>query len=320
MTPDFKMLKYQGRTGGVGTYWTALVGGELVDPDTGTLMREGEELAEDFPQPPLADRELSRLARPDSAHRVGLSADELGGWAEQCHLGGASAGEKERLTEALTADDRRECVAQALEALAQEENLPDTWDIPWLLRLKAALAQNPQPVRLELPTVAQAVAVTEQFHEAALAVFQGLLWGGTLHSGDPVDQLLSEERFTGAARRTRETARALLEFRTACDSSEVRRAVESLATFAQAMDRAGSPRQVLDETLYRHHRVQSGKLDGGAAKRDWVALDGGGRLLRPPQRYQRTEAPEHPAGKLLTHPYRLEQFVWMLRENEGLPA
>ena len=41
MTPDFKMLKYQGRTGGVGTYWTALVGGELVDADSGALMHEG---------------------------------------------------------------------------------------------------------------------------------------------------------------------------------------------------------------------------------------------------------------------------------------
>jgi hypothetical protein len=319
VTPDFKMLKYQGRTGGVGTYWTALVGGELVDPDTGALMQEGVDLAKEFPQPPLADHELKRLARPDSAHRVALPAEDLGAWGEECHLAGAKPTEKDRLTEALTADDRRECVAQALDALARDEGLPDAWDVPWLLRLKATLARIGQAERLGLPTVVRAVAVTEQFHEAAMAVFQCLLWWGTQRSGDPVEQLLSEDRFAGAAARTRETARALLEFRAACERPEVRRAVESLATFAQAMDRAGSPRQLLDEAIHRHHRVQSGKLDGGAAKRDWIALNGG-RLLRPSPRYQRTEAPAHPAGGLLTHPYRLEQFVWMLRENGGLPA
>jgi hypothetical protein len=319
-TPDFTMLKYQGRTGGVGTYWTSLVGGDLVDPDTGVLMPEGLELAEEFPQPPLGDRELARLARPDIAHLVAMSADDLGEWAEECHLGGAAPGEKNRLTEALTTDDRRECVAQALDALAREEGLPDTWDVPSLLRLKARLARIAPAQRLGLPTVVEAVAVTEQFHEAALAVFQCLLWWGTAHSGDPVDQLLSEERFAGAASRTCGTARTLMEFRASCDRPDVRRAVESLASFAQAMDRAGTPRLLLDETIHRHHRVQSGKLDGGTAKRDWVSFDGGGHLLRPPWRHQRTEAPAHPAGRLLTHPYRMEQFVWMLRENGGLPA
>src|SRR5262249_39068318 len=120
--------------------------------------------------------------------------------------------------------------------------------------------------------------------------------------------------------RTRETALSLLEFRAACDRLEVRRAIENLASFAQAMDRVSTPRQVLDETIHRHHRVQSGKLHGGTAKRDWITPYGGSRLLRPSPRYQRTEAPALPAGGHLTHPYRLEQFVWMLRENGGLPA
>jgi hypothetical protein len=320
VTPDFKMLKYQGRTGGVGTYWTALVGGELLDPDTGSLMQEGVELADEFPQPPLPERDLARLARPDGAHRVAMSTEDLTEWAEECHLSGATLGEKERLAEALTADDRREGVAQALDTLVRDEGLPDTWDVSWLLRLKAHLARSAEAQRLGLPTVVQAVVMTEQFHEAALAVFQCLLWWGTEHSSDSVDQLLSEELFTKAAGRTRETARSLLEFRAACERLEVRRAIENLASFAQAMDRVSTPRQVPDETIHRHHRVQSGKLDGGAAKRDWITLDGGSRLLRPSPRYQRTEAPAQPAGSLLTHPYRLEQFVWMLSENGGLPA
>jgi hypothetical protein len=246
----------------------------LVDPDTGSLMQEGVELADEFPQPPLPERDLARLARPDSAHRVAMSTEDLTKWAEKCHLAGATRGEKDRLAEALTADDRREGVAQALDTLAREERLPDPqdpkdpWDVSWLLRLKAHLARITEAQRLGLPTVVQAVVMTEQFHEAALAVFQCLLWWGTEHSSDSVDQLLSEELFTTAAGRTCERARSLLEFRAACDRLEVRRAIENLASFAQAMDRVSTPRQVLDETIHRHHRVQSGKLDGGAAKRD----------------------------------------------------
>jgi hypothetical protein len=320
VTPDFKMLKYQGRTGGVGTYWTALVGGDLVDPDSGALMQEGMELADEFPQPPLPDRELARLARPDEAHRVGLSADELSEWAEDCHLSGATPKEKNRLNEALTAADRRESVAQALDALERQSGLPDLWDVPWLSRLKAQLARIPQAERLGLPTVIQAVIVTEQFHEAALAIFQSVLWWGTERSGDSVDQLLAEDLFIKAADRAREAAGRVLQFRAACDRLEVRRAIESLASFALAIDRVTTHRQVLDETIHRHHRVQSGKLDGGTPKRDWITFDVGNCLRRPSPRYQQSQAPPQPTGSFLTHPYRLEQFVWMLRENTGLRA
>src|SRR5262249_5994314 len=159
----------------------------------------------------------ARLTRPDSAHRVELTADELGGWAEECHLAGATPGEKDRLTEALTADDRRGGVAPAPDAPPREGGPPARRDVPPLLGAKDRLARIGQAERLGLPTVVQAVAVTEQFHEAALAVFQCLLWWGTQRSGDPVDQLLTEGCFAGAAARSRETARALLAFRTACD-------------------------------------------------------------------------------------------------------
>ena len=65
-----------------------------------------------------------------------MSADDLAGWAEDCHLSAASADEKSRLNEALTADDRRNTVAQALDGLARRGGLPDVWDIPSLLRLE----------------------------------------------------------------------------------------------------------------------------------------------------------------------------------------
>ncbi len=68
-----------------------------------------------------------------------------------------------------------------------------------------------------------------------------------------------------------------------------------------------------------HHRVQSGKIDGGMPKRDWVVRDGSA-LLRPAPRFQRTERPAPASGVSLTHPYRLEPFVHMLRENGVLPS
>jgi hypothetical protein len=49
-------------------------------------------------------------------------------------------------------------------------------------------------------------------------------------------------------------------------------------------------------------------------KRDWIASDSSA-LLRPSPRFQRNDRPNRAVGKSLTHPYRLEPFVYMLREN-----
>jgi hypothetical protein len=118
VNPDFKLLKYQSRTGAVGTYWTALIGGELADPDTGHLVDEGYELAKKFPLPPLMPKDLQRLADPDVAHRVSMPFDDLVEWAETCHLDGAKTDEREQLGDALTADDHRECMRRALLRMA----------------------------------------------------------------------------------------------------------------------------------------------------------------------------------------------------------
>src|SRR5205807_5912774 len=77
---DFPLLKYQSRTGAVGTYWTALVGGQLVHPDTGSLAVEGKELAGHFPELPLDARDRARFADPETARRASLPLDELVEW------------------------------------------------------------------------------------------------------------------------------------------------------------------------------------------------------------------------------------------------
>ena len=94
---DFPLLKYQSRTGAVGTYWTALVGGQLVHADTGELAVEGQELAEHFPELPLEGKDKGRFADPESALRVSLGLTDLVMWGEKCHLQAAGHQERQQL-------------------------------------------------------------------------------------------------------------------------------------------------------------------------------------------------------------------------------
>ena len=181
---DFQLLKFQSRTGAVATYWTTLVGGQLVDADTGSLTDEGEELAGHFPELPLEARDRERLAEPEIAHRASLSLRDLITWGCKCHLQAASPRERVQLGEALTADDRRECVKRALSAMGSR--VPDLWEIRALQRLGRILSAIPRAVELGLPIVIDAIVITEQFHEAILAVFETLLWWGTCNAGKPL--------------------------------------------------------------------------------------------------------------------------------------
>ena len=190
---------------------------------------------------------------------------------------------------------------------------------PTLERLRTELNLIERASNLGLPTVVNAILVTEQFHEAVLAVFQAILWWATQHSSKPVEDMLGERSFRRATDRCRETALLLRQFREGCDRIEVREAIKGFASFACMIDRATTSRLVVDEVLRRHHQVQSGKVDGGVPKRDWVSFDGG-RILCPSPRFQRKESPNAAIGKTLTHPYRLESFIYMLRENNVLSS
>lgn len=318
VNPDFKLLKYQSRTGAVGTYWTALIGGELAHADTGALAYEGEDLAKQFPEPRLTAKDLRRIADPEIAHRVTMTFDDLVAWSEECHLVAANKSEREQLADALTADDRRDCVAQALRKIDEKGGPLDAWNTHSLDQLRGELRNIERAVTLGLPTVVTAIIVTEQFHEAVLAVFQSLLWWGTQYSNKPLDDLFKERLMQQATHRCRETALSLRQFCEACDQPKIRDAIKGFTSFAYAIDRATTPNLVVDEIRHRHQQVQSGKVDGGVPKRDWVSFDNG-KVLRPSPRFQRDEAPSAAVGTTLTHPYRLEPFIYMLRENEVLP-
>ena len=144
------------------------------------------------------------------------------------------------------------------------------------------------------------------------------MWWGTHHAGKPVADLVVDADFRKAYYRCRETARTLWAFREHCDRRDVRDAIEGLAGFCVQVERCPSERELVNEVMDRHHRVQTGKVDGGMPKRDWVVWDGTA-LLRPSPRFQRSDRPALASGVALTHPYRLEPFVHMLRENNVLP-
>ena len=312
VTCDFTLLKYQSRTGAVGTYWTTMVGGQLVDPDTGRLSAEGVELAEQFPKLPLENKDLARIADPEQARRVSMPRDDFAAWSEECHLKAAGPEERRQLSEVLTADDRREYVSQAIRRMP--DGVPTDWDTTSLTRLGESLEAHPQAKAMGLPIVVEAIVVTEQFHEAILALFETLLWWGTQNASKSIGDLAAEKDFCKMSDRCRETAQRLREYRDRCELPEVRVAIEGLLGFAYQIDRCRSELEVITALMDRHHHVQSGKVDGGIPKRDWITWDDSS-LLRPSPRFQRNERPMIAGGIKLTHPYRLEPFVYMLRET-----
>jgi hypothetical protein len=266
----------------------------------------------------VAARQGGNSAAADGLRGITYAQAAFDAWSADCHLAAAANAERQLLAEALTTNARRAALARALQAYGREQPLPTTWDVPTLRRLHHILTRDDRASALGLPSVVDAIIAAEQFHEAALAVFESALWWGTERESRPTSDLLADVRFHAATEVARNRADPLLVFSARCDRAEVKKALASLLPFAGDLVRVRAPGDVLEEVLRRHHRMQSGKLDGGVAKRDWITLGAGGKLLRPAPRFQRTERPEEAQGEQLTHPYRLEQFVGMLRENDAL--
>ena len=125
-------------------------------------------------------------------------------------------------------------MSQALAVMANE--IPDVWDGTHLARLCKGLGAIPA-VELGLPVVIEAVVVTERFHEAVLAVFETLLWWGTLCAGKPVADLVRDADFRKAYDCCRDTARTFRAFREQCDRRDVRNAIEGLVGFSSHVER-----------------------------------------------------------------------------------
>ena len=97
---------------------------------------------------------------------------------------------------------------QAIKVLQERRSLPDEWQIRHLKLLRDELSRNTSAARLGMPVVVEAILATEQFHEAAYAVFESLLWWGTQRVADSVELLSADESFREASERCRETRHA----------------------------------------------------------------------------------------------------------------
>lgn len=314
VSPAFDFLKYQKRTGAVGTYWMALVAGQLIDRDTGKLLNEGRILAKEFSTPPLSGKDLERLTNPLKAPDVRLPRNELLNWARDCHLAAAGTTEKQLLRDLLVGHASRRCLGRALLRFGQ--GLPGTWTVSAWRKLREKLAADAEASRCHLPVIIDGICALEAFHEAALAVFETLLWWGTEMPQHTVTELAADPQLAVAVERTRATAHELQEFFQSCECIETRKALHNLQGLALEFESCKTTRELLEAVRNRHRKVQEGKLDGGIPKNEWLSVTQGGQILRPAPRFQRLDRPPPPMGKVLTHPYRIEAFIEMLAENE----
>jgi hypothetical protein len=313
LSPRYRLLKYQSRTGGIPTYWVTLISAGLID-DAGKLLPDGRALAARFPQIPLSDRAKRDLCMPSRADGVSADIESFREWSAECHLGNMKPDERRILGEALRSEGRRSCVAAALLAMQRADEPIDSWAIAPLKRLRRHLERDDDAVRLLLPATIDSIIVAERFHEAAAAVFERVLFWGTVSSHQSVWLLVEEPDFREAADLARARANELVIYFNACQEGVLRATLREFVGFADALIECGSARDVLNQVMHRHCRVQAGKIAGGAPKREWVAWASTERVFRPSPRYQRTEPPKLPTGRYLTHPYRLEPFIGMLRE------
>ena len=223
---DYDLLKYQGRTGAVGTYWVTLVGGELIDEAQGALTQEGVELAGRFWESaplPLTSKQLCELADPSEALQVKLSLAKLTQWAEISHLGVIGKDEQKLLKQALRNHERRDQVAQALAKLDQRDRLPGTtWSLKDLVRLKSSLKLASRAVQIGLPEVVGAIIMLEKYYGAVLAAFNLLLWWGTEEADVTVSKLFTSAEFRALSKDIQESAEALLNFQSGCSRPEIK--------------------------------------------------------------------------------------------------
>lgn len=313
----FKLLKYQGRTGAVGTYWTSLVASDLVNVDSGALTAEGLDLAKQFPAPELPESEMERLAYPVKGMSIEVTVEQLRAWGRRVNLVAPTAKEKSLLSDALVANTRRNSVYTALLELEREKSLPEIWNAAAIRVLRKAIAEGEAAAQLGLHDLLEAILYFERAHEAVLRLFESVLWWGTDRPGSDVDGLVQDADFKRRAEQCVATANALVAHWENCSRADLKSLLGGFTDFARIVSACKKSKHVLEAVLRRHRDVQAGKFDAGVPKREWVAVNDD-KVELPLPRFQLTKKPNVAAGRELTHAYRLEQFIFMLREVGAL--
>ena len=300
-SPKFPMLRNQGGVGGVGTYWVTLVSGGLVEDDSGALTSRGENLADAF---------LRHRATPDRAslHRVIKGEDimftksVLARWGSVAHLRAASRRELRLLADALLEPNAHRRMASAMQATDATASDRNTFRL-----LSAHLRAQRDPLAAVL-TVASSF---EDLHRELLYRFNQVLASGY---GRPVSlKSLQLRRGNGSLARVGDALKGALERHGTRLDRSVAKTVRGFSLAVEPAVRAQNDTELVRELIRHHERVQDGRLDASRQpKRPWVELSENDVVIVP--RYAFDERPVKPGSNEFTHPYRIEQFAYMLRE------
>ena len=300
-SPDFTMLRNQAGVGGVGTYWVTLVAGGLVEDVSGALTSRGTDLADAF----LGHRatpDRARLYRVVSGEDIMFTKSVLAKWGKVAHLGAAKRRERRLLADALLEPDAHRRMNSAMQATGATASDRSTFRL---------LGKHLRAQRDPLAAVLTVASAFEDLHRELLYRFNQVLASGYQRPVPLVSLRL--RRGNGSLARLGDALKGALERH----GPRLDRSVaESVHDFSRAIDpavRARDDTELVRELIRHHERVQAGKLDASRQpKRPWVELRGNNVVIAP--RYALDERPGKPGSTELTHPYRIEQFTYMLRD------
>lgn len=300
-SPDFPMLRNQAGVGGVGTYWVTLVAGGLVEDDSGALTPRGEDLADTFLRHKAAP-DRARLCRVINGEDIMFSKCELAKWGKVAHLGAASRREQRLLANALLEPDEHRRMLSAMQATDATASNRDTFRL---------LSEHFRAQRDPLAAVLTVASAFEYLHSELLFRFNQVL-ASDYRRPVPLNTLQLRRGNGSLACPGDALKRALERHGRRLDRS----VAEAVCDFSLAVDpvvRTRNDSDLVRELIRHHERVQAGKLDASRQpKQPWVELDGNNAVIAP--RYALDERPGKPGSAELTHPYRIEQFRYMLRD------
>ena len=303
-SPAFPMLRNQGGTGGVGTYWVTLVAGGLVNHDTSALTPQGVSLADEF---------LRHRATPDQASLVGVldgknsmfDENVLCEWGRVAHLGAASAREKRLLANALLEPEAHRLMAAAIRATEAASSNGAAFQ---LLMAHFSAQQH------RLAAILAIAKCFEYLHRELLYRFDQIRTTSSYGRRVPLN-LMRIENGDVPLQRVGDALKDALERSDARLPRSVRMAVGDFSHAVQPAVRARNDAELVRELIHHHERVQGGKLDASRQpKLPWAELRG--REVEIDGRYMLDELPAKPGRAEFTHPYRIEQFSGMLSETD----
>ena len=298
---DFPMLRNQAGVGGVGTYWVTLVAGGLVEDDSGALTPRGEDLADAFLRH-RATPDRARLRRVINGEDIKFRNSVLANWGRVAHLGAASRRERRLLADALLEPDEHRRMQSAMQATEATASGRDTFRL---------LSRHFHAQGDPLAAVLTVACAFEDLHRELLYGFNQVLASDCRR---PVPLKSFQLRHgNGSLDRLADTLKKMLDRH---DTVLDRSLAEAVRDFSLAVDpavRAQNDAQTVHELIRHHECVQAGKLDASRQpKHPWVELRGNNAVVAP--RYALDERPGKPGSAEFTHPYRIEQFTYMLRD------